>query len=764
MQVHLVVPPSWTLLEAPPPGPCALAAWLQRAGAAVRIVDLNVEAVWHFASGAGREALWRHCAERLRALDAGPQGLLARIEHARLLRALAVLDDWGRAAEPPLEFLRSAAALAAPERRRRARRRVARLQGLLHALLRAEVQAERPRTGLAGLWTAAGGPPQDPLSHWLHERARDLLAAAPGGLVGISAAAPEQLGAALELGAALRRGSAGLPLLLGGAIVTREEDLLLGLPGLLRCFDALVVGEGESALLALWSHFAAGAPGGRHAGFERIPNLRFVPDAAVGEGSEPCARGPGRQERAADLPGPAFPGVCWERYLVPRRAAYLEASRGCYYGACAYCADCFAHAGHRRRSPAVVAAALAELAERHGVELVFFTDESLHPELAVALCAALGERSAPAWCVELRPEDAFDESLLGRLRRAGCRRVLVGVESLSEGVLQGVARGLGAAQAEGLVRRATAQGLALELFLVDGLPGEGEPERAETLRRLQALRLRPGSWVSVSPFWLDRLSPLGRHPARWGLTVWDPPLLEAADPAVFRVRGEDRLHAGRRATLRPLVLRPLAWPDWPVDGHWALAWLAAQGAAQPAGWSPPFEHHDPTALRDLHGRPVLAGAAWRVADLDCVWRLRPELVLVASGRDPLALAEELVAFDEALREAVAAGLGRAAAQEQALQGRDLALAAGPAHWHLLDLVGERWLQLDPLRAALLLRCDGIRSGHALVAEIAALSPDPPEQVRAGVARELGRLWDLGALAEVAPAAAGPIVDGPGGFS
>lgn len=242
-------------------------------------------------------------------------------------------------------------------------------------------------------------------------------------------------------------------------------------------FDFAVLGEGEDALVRL---VAAGNAAAR----EAIPGV--VSAAAPAEGA---ARRPALVEELDSLP---FGGdrALLDVHRFDRTAlASLVTARGCPFG-CAYCAGRVVWTRRvRYRSPEHVVAEVDEWVARHRVRMASFCDDTftLHRDRAFRILALLRRRHPNLrWSCTTRA-DCLDRELVTEMRRSGCVRVAVGLESGSARLLSAMGKGESLAQIAagcGLVRDA---GLQLYLFVMVGFPGESEVEAWETLRVARAL-------------------------------------------------------------------------------------------------------------------------------------------------------------------------------------------------------------------------------------------------------------------------------------
>lgn len=185
-------------------------------------------------------------------------------------------------------------------------------------------------------------------------------------VVGISAVQPTRNATFYFAAAAAAR---GLPVLVGGPDPTAEPERYLSSPDV----SVVVHHEGEQTIAALLDRWDAG---------------EFEPDALASEPGVAVRTGDGvvvTEARAPiedldALPHPARDLIDLERYLDAwdeasgYRSVTIATSRGCPRD-CQWCREGVHGAGFRQRSPASVAAEVADIAERHAVGRIRLVDD-----------------------------------------------------------------------------------------------------------------------------------------------------------------------------------------------------------------------------------------------------------------------------------------------------------------------------------------------------------------------------------------------------
>jgi hypothetical protein len=330
-------------------------------------------------------------------------------------------------------------------------------------------------------------------------------------LVGLGLAWTGQLVPLFTLARLLKRRSPGLRIVLGGSLVPHLLEGLLGARQLMRDIDLLIPFEGERPLAGIVAAMAEGRAPGRVEGVLALA-AETPPPPLPPRDAMPLA--------ADAIPTPDFTGLPIEQYLSPRSCLPLLASRGCYYGRCAFC-DHFHHvSAHRVRPVSRVLDEMHSLRELHGVRHFFFVDDSL--PVATLRSLSQGLRADPGgeirFMAEMRLEPSLTRSLLAQAAAAGCHALLFGLESGSQRTLDRMRKGIDLKVARRVLNEAHAAGILTWCFFMLGYPGESLAEIAATFRLLAAQR-RDIDVIAGGPFVMCRHAPLANESAMPGLAV-----------------------------------------------------------------------------------------------------------------------------------------------------------------------------------------------------------------------------------------------------
>lgn len=132
----------------------------------------------------------------------------------------------------------------------------------------------------------------------------------------------------------------------------------------------------------------------------------------------------------------------------------------------------------------------------------FFEDDTftVKRERAIELCERISMLPVPVtWSVNVRA-DHGDSELFSRMKRAGCRMLLIGYESGNRHVLESMNKKLRPAVALQTARAAVSAGLKLHGCFVLGYPGETFDSMEETVRFALELPLDTVQFSAAAPF------------------------------------------------------------------------------------------------------------------------------------------------------------------------------------------------------------------------------------------------------------------------
>jgi anaerobic magnesium-protoporphyrin IX monomethyl ester cyclase len=287
----------------------------------------------------------------------------------------------------------------------------------------------------------------------------------PAELVGLSCFTFHRHAAA-ALGAEIKRCLPECHLTAGGPHVSAlPREWLAHYPA----FDSVVVGEGETTAVELAEHVRDGRP------IDELPGTASRSGDSVA--MAPC------RPPIADLDAVARP---WDHFDY----GFLVTSRGCP-GRCTFCSSPKLWGRKARfRSAGSVLEELEELVVRRGHRFLNVKDDTFtaSKRRAAEICRGIAERGLVfRWACDTRA-DLVDAELLAAMRRAGCVRLNLGVESASAEVLRQFRKGIDPARVREVTRDARDLGLDVRYYLIVGGRGETPETIRETLRFVEESR------------------------------------------------------------------------------------------------------------------------------------------------------------------------------------------------------------------------------------------------------------------------------------
>jgi radical SAM superfamily enzyme YgiQ (UPF0313 family) len=334
-------------------------------------------------------------------------------------------------------------------------------------------------------------------SHWNDDAFPRIVAENPD-IIGISITNRQQLIPGLFLARRLRR--AGAFVVLGGTVLTKFVDTLRRRPAFFEHFaDAVVIYEGESAILALAEQFQTARD------LSKVPNLLYLDRGSVRQTDV-------RVEDVDTLPPPDFAGLPLDRYLAPELVLPILTGKGCYFNQCKFCdipyINHVAKKAYRLRRPETVVEDCLSLKRRFGCRHFEITDEALSPKLLDRFADALqpfdNERFRFVGYARLEP--GFSPSLCRKLSDVGFTKFFFGLESASQATLDHMDKGVDVRDAPIVLKNMRDAGIRFHLFSIIGFPQEDERSARETVgffvENADVID-HPGNSFDIHPFGLE---------------------------------------------------------------------------------------------------------------------------------------------------------------------------------------------------------------------------------------------------------------------
>ncbi|MGY8762404.1 MAG: B12-binding domain-containing radical SAM protein [Nitrospinaceae bacterium] len=336
-------------------------------------------------------------------------------------------------------------------------------------------------------------------------------------IFGISITSVEQIIPGLTLAHLVKQAAPHIHITAGGSVFTKLVDRMErdGTP-VFQFLDSMIVHEGETPLLKLVEEVRGGGD------LSKVPNLVWEDKGQV-KVNRPFAK-----EELNNLPTPDFDGMPLDLYLSPERVLPIMGSRGCYWERCAFCSIPFDHMDFHVRYAENVVNDVKKLKEKYNCDYFFFTDEALPINFMRTFATKIVEADLDIkWTGELKFEKSLlTENRMELLYESGCRKLIFGLESYNQRVLDSMKKGVELEVVDRIVEECVRIGIGMHFYLITGFPTETPDEARESVdfvvnnQRVLASR---GFSCIISQFDLEKGTPLEKNPSAWGITELHTP-------------------------------------------------------------------------------------------------------------------------------------------------------------------------------------------------------------------------------------------------
>ena len=337
-------------------------------------------------------------------------------------------------------------------------------------------------------------------------------------ILGISITSVEQIIPGLTLAHLVKQAAPYIHITAGGSVFTKLVDRMErdGSPAF-QFLDSMIVHEGETPMLKLVEEVRGGGD------LSKVPNLVWEDKGKV-RVNRPFAK-----EELNKLPTPDFDGMPLDLYLSPERVLPIMGSRGCYWERCAFCSIPFDHMDFHVRYAENVVADVQNLKEKYDCDYFFFTDEALPINFMRTFANKIVEANLDIkWTGELKFEKSLlTENRMELLYESGCRKLIFGLESYNQRVLDSMKKGVELEVIDRIVEECVRIGIGMHFYLITGFPTETPAEARESVDFVinnQRILDSPGFSCIISQFDLEKGTPLENNPSEWGITeLYTPP-------------------------------------------------------------------------------------------------------------------------------------------------------------------------------------------------------------------------------------------------
>ena len=172
-------------------------------------------------------------------------------------------------------------------------------------------------------------------------------------------------------------------------------------------------------------------------------------------------------------------------------------ARGCPYR----CTFCHTVNRVRLRDPENIIEEIVMLQEKHGIREITFYDDTftLNKKRVFRLCELILEKNINiSWSASVRV-DTISSEMLTVMKKAGCWRLLLGIESGSQRLLDKVKKGITLEQIENAVNMIYRHGIDQTGMFMFGIPTETYEDGLETIKFIKKLKITYLNVCSLTP-------------------------------------------------------------------------------------------------------------------------------------------------------------------------------------------------------------------------------------------------------------------------
>jgi len=354
-----------------------------------------------------------------------------------------------------------------------------------------------------------------PLLPFFEDRLRFDPGIANSDCFGISIVYNHQIVHALWLARSIKKLWPHKPLVLGGTSISQLYKYLKD-KGQMRMFfdfcDAIVVGEGETAICELLDKWANGDKPS-----ELVNTITY--DRVADKLSFPTRI---HYENVQALGTPVYDYV-WDLYLSPERGINYAPTRGCYWNRCTFC-DYGLNTDRptspwRERSISQVIADLCSITEDEKIKYVYFAVDVMAPGYLERLSNAIvNSKLRFTWASELRMEKIFSSDRCKKLADAGCVCISFGMESGDQRILDLIDKGTKISDMQETMKNFSSSGIAVQLMAFSGFPTETAVERNATV---EFVNKNKEFWSAggMGQFVLTGTAMVAKNPHLYNITV-----------------------------------------------------------------------------------------------------------------------------------------------------------------------------------------------------------------------------------------------------
>jgi radical SAM superfamily enzyme YgiQ (UPF0313 family) len=345
-------------------------------------------------------------------------------------------------------------------------------------------------------------------------------------LTGITVSWTSQIIPAFTLARTLKRHMPDMHITIGGSMISHLADYLKFKRNMFKFADSYMVFDGEEGILKLAETISTSG------------KLSDVPGLIYSEKKKIHSVPPVICSDLNRLPVPDYSDLELKKYYSPQIYLPIAASRGCYWGKCAFCTHHLSGMTYRSRNAESVFEEMKILHEKYNCKNFYFVDDAVPPALALNLSKLIKQEEKPfRWAAEFRAEKMMDDEYFNTLQQGGCRLALFGLESGCASTLGKMNKGWEMETISKAIRSCSDADIITWLFFMTGFPGESRIDALETFRFI----LGNNEYIDMiagGTFVLTKNSQVFREPEKFGTEIL-PADKEIDMPIVFPYKVKD---------------------------------------------------------------------------------------------------------------------------------------------------------------------------------------------------------------------------------
>lgn len=277
-------------------------------------------------------------------------------------------------------------------------------------------------------------------------------------IIGISVTYCEQMISSMVLAKLIKEKHKNIKVVLGGSNITQLRNKISNAPFMFEYVDGYIIFDGESSFEKLLQKLE------KKQRLESIPNFILYKEGKIIKNES---------SYKPIFPLPSFEGLPLKKYFGPRLFLPFLTSKGCGWARCSFCVMHKLHKGYKTQNTGKLVKHIKYLSKKYRTSYFMFNDLIVHPYFLRKIANSLLKANAAIyWSCCTRFEKSLNLELLSLIYKAGCRMLLLGLESGSQKILDKMNKGINVEDASKILKMCKKIGIRTLLFIFFGFPTE----------------------------------------------------------------------------------------------------------------------------------------------------------------------------------------------------------------------------------------------------------------------------------------------------